>query len=135
MTAKFRNRPRLWKLYLATFLDGMLLLTATILAIYAMKNGPRGIVEYAGLERRDPGKYIGPGMYVLVAGVLIKFLAIAGVFVGLIIFGFVSLVVSCLAVMCACACLAGAADEGKYKCKRCGWSSDWRPSGGYCPRC
>ncbi|CAM1509959.1 Fc.00g002940.m01.CDS01 [Cosmosporella sp. VM-42] len=132
---KFNNRPRLWKLYLATFFDGMLLLGSTILAMYAMMDGPRSIIRYANLEVQDPGKYLGPGMYTLAAGVLIKFMAIGGVFVGLIVFGIVSLIISALAVMCACACLAGAAEPGKYRCPNCGWSSDWRPSNGCCPNC
>ena len=103
--------------------------------MYAMMDGPRSIVRYAQLESRDPGTYLGPGMYTLAAGVVIKFMAIAGVFIGFIVFGIISLLVSCLALMCACACLAGAAEQGRYRCSNCGWSSDWRPSSGICPNC
>ena len=134
---KFKGWLKLWQLYLATFVDGMLLLASTVLAIYAMNYGPRSILLYAKLEGLQPGGYIGPGMYVLVAGVVIKFLAIAGVFLGFIILGFVSLMMACLAAVCACGCLAGAvgSDGTKYKCKRCGWSSTYRPAGGVCPHC
>lgn len=136
MHARFRGRVKLWMLYLGTLLDGLLLLAAAVLAVYAMNEGPRAIVRYAagGAEERL-GDFLGPGMYVLAAGVLVKFLAIAGVFVGFLLFGFISLVVSCLAVMCACACLAGGAEQGRYYCQHCGWSSDVRPYNGCCPSC
>ncbi|KAF5012520.1 hypothetical protein FDECE_1419 [Fusarium decemcellulare] len=134
--AKLRGRVRLWMLYLGTLFDGLLLLASAVLAIYAMNEGPRAIVRYAGLEKESqPTDFLGPGMYVLAAGVLIKFLAIAGVFIGFILFGIISLVMSCLAIMCACACLAGAGDQGRFYCRYCGWSSDSRPWDGYCPNC
>lgn len=114
----------------------MLLLAATVLAIYAMNYGPRSVLLYAKLEGLQAADYVGPGMYVLVAGVVIKFLAIAGVFLGFIILGFVSLVMACFAAMCACACLAGAVGgDEKYKCRRCGWTGSSRPWNGACPRC
>ncbi|RMJ07001.1 hypothetical protein CDV36_013394 [Fusarium kuroshium] len=51
------------------------------------------MVRYAGLEKQnEPSDFLGPGMYVLAAGVLVKFLAIAGVFIGFLLFGFISLV-------------------------------------------
>ncbi|KAH7250483.1 hypothetical protein B0J15DRAFT_43298 [Fusarium solani] len=134
--ARFRGKVRLWMLYLGTLFDGLLLLASAVLAIYAMNEGPRAIVRYAGLEKKnEPSDFLGPGMYVLAAGVLVKFLAIAGVFIGFLLFGFISLVVSCLAVMCACACLAGGAERGRYYCQYCGWSSDVRPYNGCCPSC
>lgn len=133
---RFQGKVRLWMLYLGTLFDGLLLLASAILAIYAMNEGPRAIVRYAGLEKQhEPNDFLGPGMYVLAAGVLVKFLAIAGVFIGFLLFGFISLVVSCLAVMCACACLAGGAERGRYYCQYCGWSSDVRPYNGCCPSC
>ncbi|KAH7133262.1 hypothetical protein B0J13DRAFT_561959 [Dactylonectria estremocensis] len=117
----------LWALYLGTFFDGLLLLGATTLAIYALRYGPHSLIQYAGttMESHVTPEYMGPGMYTLAGGVLVKFLAIAGVFVGFIIFGFISLVAACLAVMCACACLGAAAgDDGStYRCSNCGCPS------------
>ncbi|KAF7543310.1 hypothetical protein G7Z17_g10839 [Cylindrodendrum hubeiense] len=99
------RRIPLWALYLGTFVDGMLLLAATILAMYALKNGPHSLLEYAASMNGTTfesqvvsPEYMGPGMYTLVGGVLVKFLAIAGVFIGFIIFGIISLVAACLAV-------------------------------------
>ncbi|KAH6885807.1 hypothetical protein B0T10DRAFT_563798 [Thelonectria olida] len=99
-TASSRKVP-LWALYFGTFVDGMFLLASLILAIYAMNYGPRSLMraaEGAGVaavpELKDPGRYLGPGMYTLAAGVMVKFLAIAGVFIGFIVFGFISLLSS-----------------------------------------
>ncbi|KAM5357424.1 hypothetical protein ACJZ2D_016286 [Fusarium nematophilum] len=136
MASRLRGRVKLWMLYLGTLFDGLLLLASAVLAVYAMNEGPRAIVRYAGVGGQSkPGDFLGPGMYVLGAGVVVKFLAIAGVFVGFLIFGFVSLMLSCLAVICACGCLAGAAEPSRYYCRYCGWSSDVRPWDGYCPNC
>lgn len=147
-TASSRRAP-LWALYLGTFFDAMFLLAALVLAIYAMNTGPRSLLRLAqgnsssssggGLlsELKNPGTYLGPGMFTLAAGVLVKFLAIAGVFVGFLIFGFISLVTACLAAMCACACLAGAvgSDGRRYRCSNCGYQTTYNPAGGSCGSC
>ncbi|KAK7427498.1 hypothetical protein QQZ08_005939 [Neonectria magnoliae] len=137
VTFSSRKLP-LWSLYLGTFFDGALLLAATLLAVYAMNNGPRSLIRYAvpledgldvGLE--DPERYMGPGTYTLWAGVVIKFIAIAGVFVGFIIFGIISLVAMCFVVMGACACLGGS--SSKYECSNCGNIMSYSSSN--CNRC
>lgn len=137
------RRIPLWLLYLGTFFDGLLLLAATILAMYAIKNGPHSLLQYASLtdggsfESQVSPEHMGPGMYTLAGGVLVKFLAIAGVFVGFIIFGIISLAAACLAVMCACACLGAAAGDSNttYRCGNCGYTTSYSPRFSNCSSC
>jgi hypothetical protein len=134
---RLRGRPALWVLYLATFFDGLLFLAATALAMNAMNYGPRSIVRYAGLQPKT-GEFLGPGMYTLVAGVVIKFLAIAGFFFGFLFFGLISIIVAIWPVLCACACLCGPGQgpgQDRYRCSNCGWTGNHQSGDGYCPNC
>lgn len=97
-----RGRLHRWILYGIAFLSAMAFLGAGILAIYAMNDGPRGLIQLSGIDQGNERTFIGPGFYVLFAGVLFTlisvglFFCVAFILVILIIFA----VMACLSSVC-----------------------------------
>lgn len=98
----FRNLP-LWTLYIPAFFDSLLLLASGILCIYSLNQGPRSIINEVGITYlKNERDIIGPGFYVLFAGVLIKLVSI-GIFflvVFLILVLVMFAVMACLGSIC-----------------------------------
>ncbi|KAH6991079.1 hypothetical protein BKA56DRAFT_610639 [Ilyonectria sp. MPI-CAGE-AT-0026] len=97
-----RGRLHRWILYGIAFLSAMAFLGAGILAIYAMNDGPRGLIQLSGIGQGNERTFIGPGFYVLFAGVLFTlisvgvFFCVAFILVILIIFA----IMACLSSVC-----------------------------------
>ncbi|CVL09421.1 uncharacterized protein FMAN_15549 [Fusarium mangiferae] len=69
-----RDNLRRWMLYVVAFVDAMTFLGAGLMVGQAMREGPRGIIELAGIPS-ERGIY-GAGNTVFTLGVLINFLSI-----------------------------------------------------------
>ncbi|KAJ4004858.1 hypothetical protein NW766_011592 [Fusarium irregulare] len=61
-----------WMLYALALLDALLFVGAGVMVGYAMRDGPRGIIELAGMPEFD---IYGPGNVAFTLGALIKFVA------------------------------------------------------------
>lgn len=68
-----RDHLRRWMLYSLAFLDALLFTGAGVMIGYAMREGPRGIIELAGMPQS--GMY-GPGNTAFTLGALVKYIAI-----------------------------------------------------------
>ncbi|KAH6663310.1 hypothetical protein F5X68DRAFT_177961 [Plectosphaerella plurivora] len=68
------GRLHRWILYTLAFVDALAFLGAGILAIYAMDQGPRALIKLSGIDQGN--EVIGPGFYVLFAGVLFILISI-----------------------------------------------------------
>ncbi|KAH7156534.1 hypothetical protein EDB81DRAFT_880847 [Dactylonectria macrodidyma] len=71
-----RGKLHRWILYAIAFLDAMSFLGAGILAIYAMNEGPRSLIQLSGIDQGNERTFLGPGFYVLFAGVLFTLISI-----------------------------------------------------------
>ncbi|KPM45968.1 hypothetical protein AK830_g640 [Neonectria ditissima] len=67
--------PR-WILYAVAFVDALAFLAAGVLVIYAMDQGPRGLIQLSGIDQGNERTFVGPGFYVLFAGVLFTLISI-----------------------------------------------------------
>jgi hypothetical protein len=97
-----------WMLYALALLDAMLFVGCAVMVGYAMREGPRGIIEHAGMP--ESGIY-GPGNVAFTLGALIKFVAME-VFLCLLL---LSLVIVLWLLYCCLLCCAD--DEEKVKTK------------------
>ncbi|KAM0301590.1 hypothetical protein ACHAPM_005822 [Fusarium culmorum] len=68
-----RDHLKRWMLYALAFLDALLFTGAGAMIGYAMREGPRGIIELAGIPQS--GMY-GPGNTAFTLGALVKYIAI-----------------------------------------------------------
>ncbi|CAM1504692.1 Fc.00g022830.m01.CDS01 [Cosmosporella sp. VM-42] len=99
--------PR-WTLYILALISAGFFLGAGILLIYAMNDGPRSILEYSGIDQGNERTYIGPGFFVLFAGVLFTLISIG-------IFFCVAFCVVLMIVFALLACCSGACSSGRRK--------------------
>ncbi|KAK2123370.1 hypothetical protein NOF04DRAFT_1401797 [Fusarium oxysporum II5] len=101
-----RDQLRRWMLYVVAFVDAMTFLGAGVMVGYAMREGPRGIMELAGTSS-ERGIY-GAGNTAFTLGVLINFLSME-LFLCLFISGVL------LTVWLVCACLSMCRDDNVVK--------------------
>jgi hypothetical protein len=101
-----RDQLRRWMLYAVAFVDAMTFLGAGVMVGYAMREGPRGIMELAGTSS-ERGIY-GAGNTAFTLGVLINFLSME-LFLCLFISGVL------LTVWLVCACLSMCRDDNVVK--------------------
>ncbi|KAK7431196.1 hypothetical protein QQZ08_002236 [Neonectria magnoliae] len=96
------GRLHRWILYAVAFVDGLSFLGAGILAIYAMDQGPRGLIQLSGIDQGNERTFIGPGFYVLFAGVLFTLISIGlffcVAFCVVLLIGFI--VMACMSSCC-----------------------------------
>ncbi|KAJ3521616.1 hypothetical protein NM208_g13207 [Fusarium decemcellulare] len=91
-----RGKLQRWAYYGIAMIDTTAFLGAGILVIYAMNDGPRSLIQLSGIDQGNERTFIGPGFYVLFAGVLFKlisigiFFTIAFIIVILIVFAIIS---------------------------------------------
>lgn len=74
-----RGRLQRWVYYCIAMVDTTAFLGVGILVIYAMNDGPRSLIQLSGIDQGNERTFIGPGFYVLFAGVLFKLISI-GIF-------------------------------------------------------
>jgi hypothetical protein len=97
------GRLHRWILYAVAFVDALAFLGAGILAIYAMDQGPRGLIQLSGIDQGNERTFVGPGFCVLFAGVLFTLISIGLFFcvafcaVLLIVF----IAMTCLSCLCS----------------------------------
>ncbi|SCO91286.1 uncharacterized protein FRV6_15414 [Fusarium oxysporum] len=101
-----RDQLRRWMLYAVAFVDAMTFLGAGVMVEYAMREGPRGIMELAGTSS-ERGIY-GAGNTAFTLGVLINFLSME-LFLCLFISGVL------LTVWLVCVCLSMCRDDNVVK--------------------
>ncbi|KAF7559670.1 hypothetical protein G7046_g4469 [Stylonectria norvegica] len=97
-----RSKLRRWMLYTLALVDALLFLGGGVLAIFGMNEGPRSIIQTSGINQGNERTFIGPGFYVLFAGVLFKLISIGIFFVvafWMVLVG-VMLVMACLGGLC-----------------------------------
>lgn len=80
----WKKKPKVWVLYFVSILDGAVLFGAAVLLVLAMNRGPRYVLEEANVRAELVGEFVGPGMYVVFAGAVIKF-AVMGLAVALVL--------------------------------------------------
>jgi len=97
-----------WMLYALALVDALLFVGCGIMVGYAMREGPRGIIELAGMPESD---IYGPGNVAFTLGALIKFVAME-VFLCLLL---LSLVIVLWLVYCCLLCCAHDRDKVKVK--------------------
>ncbi|KAH7155736.1 hypothetical protein B0J13DRAFT_655373 [Dactylonectria estremocensis] len=71
-----RGKLHRWILYAIAFFDAISFLGAGILTIYAMNEGPRALIQLSGIDQGNERTFLGPGFYVLFAGVLFTLISI-----------------------------------------------------------
>lgn len=97
-----RGRLPRWILYLISALDAACLLAAGVLLVYAMNEGPRGLINYSGVSQGPWHSYVGFSLVVLFVGVLFKFLAIPLFFCLVFFAAFAGIIIGVLAIGCCC---------------------------------
>lgn len=80
---RWAKRPRVWVLYIVSIVDGAMLFGSAVLLVLAMNHGPRYVLEEANVRAELVGEFVGPGLYVVFAGAVIKF-AVMGLAVALV---------------------------------------------------
>jgi hypothetical protein len=104
MTERFKEKPKLWILYLISILDGSMFLGSGIMSILAIKSSFCSSLFSPEAESLGARLFDGPGIYVLFGGVFLKFAAVGILLVGFIIAVYLSLV---FAIACCAACCGG----------------------------
>ncbi|KAI5467584.1 hypothetical protein BGZ63DRAFT_31210 [Mariannaea sp. PMI_226] len=97
-----RGRLPRWVPYLVSFLDAATLLSAGILVYFAMKQGPRALIDLSNIPQGSWHSYIGPGFSVLFVGVLFKLLSIEFFFCFVFFAIFLGAFVGIMAFTCFC---------------------------------
>ncbi|KAJ4129169.1 hypothetical protein NW768_007704 [Fusarium equiseti] len=97
-----------WMLYALALLDALLFVGCGVMVGYAMRDGPRGIIELAGMPESN---IYGPGNVAFSLGALIKFVAME-VFLCLLL---LSLVIVLWLIYCCFLCCAHDREKVKVK--------------------
>ncbi|KAH6900669.1 hypothetical protein B0T10DRAFT_453182 [Thelonectria olida] len=97
-----RGRFPRWILYLISFLDAASFLSAGILIVLAMDQGPRGLINYSPTDQGSWRSHVGSTLLVLFVGVLFKFLSIPLFFCLVFFAAFMAIFVGILAISCCC---------------------------------
>ncbi|RGP69212.1 s-adenosylmethionine-dependent methyltransferase [Fusarium longipes] len=99
-----------WMLYALALLDALLFTGSAVMIGYAMREGPRGIIELAALPQEH---YYGPGNTAFTLGALVKFIAME-VFLVLL---FLALFLVLWIIYCCLLCCVDDRDRVKVKVK------------------
>ncbi|KAF7549173.1 hypothetical protein G7Z17_g6573 [Cylindrodendrum hubeiense] len=118
-----RGKLHRWILYGIAFLDAMSFLGAGILAIYAMNDGPRGLIQLSDIDQGNERTFIGPGFYVLFAGVLFTLISIG-------LFFCIAFIVLILIIFAVMACFTSVCSGGGSKRQATGYNYDPSHHGG-----
>ncbi|KAM0441179.1 hypothetical protein ACHAPT_000485 [Fusarium lateritium] len=98
-----RGKLQRWVYYGIAMIDTMAFLGAGILIIYAMNDGPRSLIQLSGIDQGNERTFVGPGFYVLFAGVLFKLISIG-------IFFSIAFIIVILIIFAIIACISEAVD-------------------------
>ncbi|RSM02544.1 hypothetical protein CDV31_010849 [Fusarium ambrosium] len=98
-----RGKLQRWVYYCIAMVDTMAFLGAGILVIYAMNDGPRSLIQLSGIDQGNERTFVGPGLYVLFAGVLFKLISIG-------IFFSIAFIIVIMIVFAIIACISEAID-------------------------
>ncbi|KAI8691584.1 hypothetical protein LRP88_08840 [Fusarium phalaenopsidis] len=98
-----RGRLQRWVYYCIAMVDTLAFLGAGILVIYAMNDGPRSLIQLSGIDQGNERTFVGPGLYVLFAGVLFKLISIG-------IFFSIAFIIVIMIVFAIIACISEAID-------------------------
>jgi hypothetical protein len=105
-----RGHLQRWMLYALAFLDALLFVGSGVMIGYAMREGPLGVIELAGIPQRD---MYGPGNTAFTLAALVKFVAIE-LFLVLL---FLGLFLVLWLIYCCLLCCVDDRDRVKVKVK------------------